>query len=163
MCHRTSSPTHPHRAQVVTTLVRELKDTASAPAIRSNVLLILGDLCVRYTALVDRFVPAMAACISDDSPLIRKHAVITLTQVGAVDRPRPPAPTHLSIHPTHYSGWHAVGVAATSSALNRGVCPCVLRMRLCAAQRIRSLACANLLVLCVRVCLGGGSCCWRTT
>lgn len=39
------------RYQVITTLVRELKDTASVPAIRSNVLLLLSDLCIRYTAL----------------------------------------------------------------------------------------------------------------
>jgi hypothetical protein len=32
---------------------------------------ILGDLCVRYTALVDRHLPAIASCVADPSPLVR--------------------------------------------------------------------------------------------
>src|SRR3546814_2508198 len=48
--------------------------------VRSNALLVLGDLCIRYTNLVDRHVGAMAACLQDIDPLVRKHAFVLLTQ-----------------------------------------------------------------------------------
>lgn len=54
----------------------------SSPAVRSNALLVLGDLCVRYTQLVDRHVGSMAVCLQDDNPIVRRHALILLTQVG---------------------------------------------------------------------------------
>jgi hypothetical protein len=40
-------------------------------------------IVMRYVCLsaVDRFVPTMATCIKDRHPMIRKHAVITLTQL----------------------------------------------------------------------------------
>ena len=43
-------------------LVRELVK-ADSVAVRSNALLVLSDLCVRYTALVDNHVPVMATCL----------------------------------------------------------------------------------------------------
>lgn len=68
------------------------------PSVQSNALLVLGDLCVRYTNIVDRQLPAMAACLqsgvknlgiesnvaSDDmqkSALVRKHAVLLLSSL----------------------------------------------------------------------------------
>lgn len=54
---------------------------ASFVAVRSNALLVLGDLCVRYTHLVDRHVGMMAQCLQDESVVVRKHAIILLTQV----------------------------------------------------------------------------------
>ena len=65
--------------------------------IQSNCLLILGDLCVKYTNMVDRFLPVMAGClqagvtdISTDflgqspakgSALVRKHAILLLSSL----------------------------------------------------------------------------------
>jgi hypothetical protein len=43
-------------------------------SVRSNALVVLGDLCVRYTALVERHVPAMAARLQ-----VPTTAVTTLT------------------------------------------------------------------------------------
>jgi hypothetical protein len=54
---------------------------ATSPALRSNALLVLGDLCVRYTQLIDRNVGQMAVCLHDDSVLVRKHTLILLTQL----------------------------------------------------------------------------------
>ncbi len=34
-----------------------------AYVVRNNILLVLGDLCRRFTGLVDRYVPRMAACL----------------------------------------------------------------------------------------------------
>jgi hypothetical protein len=38
-----------------------MSSEAASVSVRSNALVVLGDLCVRYTALVERHVPAMAA------------------------------------------------------------------------------------------------------
>jgi hypothetical protein len=54
----------------------------SCVAVRSNALLILGDLCVRYTHLIDRHVGMMAKCLQDEHVIVRKHAIILLTQVS---------------------------------------------------------------------------------
>jgi len=68
------------------------------PSVQSNALLVLGDLCVRYTNIVDLQLPAMAACLqsgiknlgidssatNDDmqkSALVRKHAVLLLSSL----------------------------------------------------------------------------------
>ncbi|CAM9876563.1 unnamed protein product, partial [Sphacelaria rigidula] len=64
----------------VNILVREL-DTADDPAVRSNALVVLGDLCVRYTAMVDRHVGGMAACLQDPDPLVRRHAILLISQL----------------------------------------------------------------------------------
>eukprot|EP01041_Mallomonas_annulata_P002902 gene2902-5693_t len=53
----------------------------SNSAVRSNSLLILGDLCVRYTNLVDRHIGTMAACLQDSSPMVRRHAFVLLSQL----------------------------------------------------------------------------------
>jgi hypothetical protein len=53
----------------------------SSPALRSNALLVLGDLCVRYTQLIDRNVGSMAVCLQDESLIVRKHAIVLLTQL----------------------------------------------------------------------------------
>ena len=45
-------------------LARELhKDAESDPAVQSNALMVMGDLCVRYTNLVDKYLPFMAASL----------------------------------------------------------------------------------------------------
>jgi hypothetical protein len=54
---------------------------AAAAAVRSNALLVLGDMCIRYTNLVDRHVDTMAQCLQDSDSLVRKNALILLTQL----------------------------------------------------------------------------------
>ena len=77
---------------------RELHQNLAEPcvAVQSNALLVLGDLCFKYTNLVDRHLPVMAACLqagvtvpSDNSflvgstnsgaAIVRKHAVLMLS------------------------------------------------------------------------------------
>lgn len=81
-------------------LARELHQNLSKPsaATYSNALLVLGDLCVVYTHLVDRYLPVMAACLqagikeqsdteflaesrSNDASIVRKHAVLMLSSL----------------------------------------------------------------------------------
>ena len=50
-------------------------------SVKSNALLVLGDLCVRYTNLVDRHIGSLACCLQDKDALVRKHALILLTQL----------------------------------------------------------------------------------
>jgi hypothetical protein len=64
----------------INVLLQELASSDS-PAIRSNALIVLGDLCVRYTSLVDRHVGAMATSMQDASPLVRRHALLLLGQL----------------------------------------------------------------------------------
>ena len=60
--------------------IRELQ-TATVASIRSNVLMILGDLCIRYTSLVDLYLPTMGGCMMDTSPLVRRHAIMLMSQL----------------------------------------------------------------------------------
>ena len=78
---------------------RELHENMNAGSrvIQSNVLLVLGDLCVRYTNLVDRFLPIMAACLqagvsdindnilekskNNNSAMVRKHCILLLSSL----------------------------------------------------------------------------------
>lgn len=54
---------------------------APVNSVKSNALLVLGDLCVRYTNLVDRHLGSLASCLQDRDALVRKHALILLTQL----------------------------------------------------------------------------------
>jgi condensin-2 complex subunit D3 len=65
-------------------LARELHSSgrgAGDATVRSNALVVLGDMCVRYTNLVDRQLPTMAACMQDASPLVRRHAILLLSSL----------------------------------------------------------------------------------
>jgi condensin-2 complex subunit D3 len=77
----------------LTLLARELHPAVNNtnPSVQSNALLVLGDLCVRYTNMTDRYLPVMASCLQngtdsgksislmDQSPVVRKHAVLLLS------------------------------------------------------------------------------------
>eukprot|EP01032_Pedospumella_encystans_P013832 gene13832-15908_t len=65
----------------VSTLGAHSHSSTAAAAVRSNALLVLGDMCIRYTNLVDRHVDTMAQCLQDTDSLVRKNALILLTQL----------------------------------------------------------------------------------
>lgn len=85
--------------RTLTMLARELHENMSegSSVIQCNVLLIMGDLCIKYTGLADRYLPVMAVClqsgivdISTDVlgtsvntgfEIVRKSAVILLTSL----------------------------------------------------------------------------------
>ncbi|RLN06851.1 hypothetical protein BBJ28_00009395, partial [Nothophytophthora sp. Chile5] len=64
----------------VTMFIRELR-TCQEQDIRSNILLILGDLCIRYTSLVDAYIPTIALSLLDQSPLLRRSALLLFSQL----------------------------------------------------------------------------------
>lgn len=64
---------------------REL-EVGTEVAVRNNVVVIMCDLCVRYTNIVDLYIPNISACLRDDEAVIREQTLIMLTnllQVGA--------------------------------------------------------------------------------
>lgn len=60
--------------------VKEL-ETDPSPVVRNNILVILTDLCVRYTALVDRHVMQLSVCLRDNNLFLRRHTLCLLTQL----------------------------------------------------------------------------------
>ncbi|GMF35894.1 unnamed protein product [Phytophthora fragariaefolia] len=66
--------------QCMTMFIRELR-TCEEKDIRSNILLILGDLCIRYTSLVDAYIPTIALSLLDKSRLLRRSALLLFSQL----------------------------------------------------------------------------------
>ncbi|CAL1547494.1 unnamed protein product [Lymnaea stagnalis] len=66
--------------KTIAALARELEESDS-PAIRNNVVIVMGDLTIRYTTLVDRYVTNMAVCLKDPSALVRKNTLTILTRL----------------------------------------------------------------------------------
>uniref|UniRef100_A0A672UW88 Condensin-2 complex subunit D3 n=1 Tax=Strigops habroptila TaxID=2489341 RepID=A0A672UW88_STRHB len=64
----------------IAALARELEVTQDV-AVRNNVIIIMCDLCVRYTAMVDRYIPNISLCLKDPHPFIRKQTLILLTNL----------------------------------------------------------------------------------
>lgn len=56
-------------------------ETSDSPVVRNNVMVIMCDLCIRYTSLVDRYVPNLAACMRDQSELVRRQTLLLLTRL----------------------------------------------------------------------------------
>ncbi|KAH9495177.1 Condensin-2 complex subunit D3 [Bulinus truncatus] len=66
--------------KTIAALAREL-EVSDSPAVRNNVVIVMGDLTIRYTTLVDRYVTNIAACLKDSSALVRKNTLTILTRL----------------------------------------------------------------------------------
>uniref|UniRef100_A0A663LWN5 Condensin-2 complex subunit D3 n=1 Tax=Athene cunicularia TaxID=194338 RepID=A0A663LWN5_ATHCN len=64
----------------IAALARELEVSHDA-AVRNNVVIVMCDLCIRYTSMVDRYVPNISLCLKDPNPFIRKQTLILLTNL----------------------------------------------------------------------------------
>ncbi|NXK72153.1 CNDD3 protein, partial [Amazona guildingii] len=64
----------------IAALAREL-EVSQDVAVRNNVIIIMCDLCVRYTSMVDRYIPNISLCLKDPHPFIRKQTLILLTNL----------------------------------------------------------------------------------
>ncbi|OWZ06434.1 Condensin-2 complex subunit D3 [Phytophthora megakarya] len=60
--------------------IRELR-TCEEQDIRSNILLILGDICIRYASIVDAYIPTIALSLLDESRLLRRSALLLFSQL----------------------------------------------------------------------------------
>ncbi|XP_062450376.1 condensin-2 complex subunit D3 [Rhea pennata] len=64
----------------IAALAREL-EVSDDVAIRNNVVIVMCDLCIRYTTMVDRYIPNISMCLKDPNPFIRKQTLILLTNL----------------------------------------------------------------------------------
>uniref|UniRef100_A0A663EHI2 Condensin-2 complex subunit D3 n=1 Tax=Aquila chrysaetos chrysaetos TaxID=223781 RepID=A0A663EHI2_AQUCH len=64
----------------VAALAREL-EVSHDVAVRNNVVIVMCDLCIRYTSMVDRYIPNISLCLKDPNPFIRKQTLILLTNL----------------------------------------------------------------------------------
>ncbi|XP_054885394.1 condensin-2 complex subunit D3 isoform X2 [Poeciliopsis prolifica] len=59
---------------------REL-EVGTEVAVRNNIVVIMCDLCVRYTNIVDHYIPNISACMRDGEAVIREQTLIMLTNL----------------------------------------------------------------------------------
>uniref|UniRef100_A0A3Q1H262 Condensin-2 complex subunit D3 n=1 Tax=Acanthochromis polyacanthus TaxID=80966 RepID=A0A3Q1H262_9TELE len=59
---------------------REL-EVGTEVAVRNNVVVIMCDMCVRYTNIVDHYIPNISACLRDSDAVIREQTLIMLTNL----------------------------------------------------------------------------------
>lgn len=64
----------------IPSLVREL-EVCGDMAVRNNVVIVMCDLCIRYTVMVDKYIPNISMCLKDSDPFIRKQTLILLTNL----------------------------------------------------------------------------------
>lgn len=69
----------------VPAFAREL-EVGTELAVRSNVVVVLCDLCVRYPNTLSRYINSISACLRDSEPLIREQSLIMLTNLLQVER-----------------------------------------------------------------------------
>lgn len=72
----------PHSSTIIS---KNVKDTFNHASVRNNALLVLGDLCVRHTHLVDRHIDHLSTCLQDQDKNIRKNTLLLLTQLLVQD------------------------------------------------------------------------------
>ena len=61
--------------------IRALSSPSSPLVLRNNLLIVLSDLCRTFTALVDPHLGAVTSCLLDPAPLLRRHALLVLSQL----------------------------------------------------------------------------------
>ncbi|XP_015739388.1 condensin-2 complex subunit D3 isoform X2 [Coturnix japonica] len=64
----------------IAALAREL-EVSHDVAVRNNVVIVMCDLCIRYTTMVDRYIPNISLCLKDPYPFIRKQTLIMITNL----------------------------------------------------------------------------------
>ncbi|KAM6370654.1 condensin-2 complex subunit D3 [Pluvialis apricaria] len=64
----------------IAALAREL-EVSHDVAVCNNVVIVMCDLCIRYTSMVDRYIPNISLCLKDPNPFIRKQTLILLTNL----------------------------------------------------------------------------------
>ncbi|EAY18226.1 hypothetical protein TVAG_122920 [Trichomonas vaginalis G3] len=55
--------------------------SSDAPAVKCNCLIVLCDLCVKYTSTVDPYVQEMTLCFVDKYPIVRRQSLLILTRL----------------------------------------------------------------------------------
>ncbi|XP_052213027.1 condensin-2 complex subunit D3-like isoform X2 [Dreissena polymorpha] len=66
--------------KVIAALAREL-EVSTETAIRNNVMMVMCDLCVRYTTTANHYITNISSCLKDRSPLVRKQTLTLITRL----------------------------------------------------------------------------------
>ena len=56
-------------------------ETSDCPAVKNNVIVVLCDLAVRYSARIDPYIPVISSCMKDPSLMVRKQSLTLLTHL----------------------------------------------------------------------------------
>ena len=56
-------------------------ETSECPAVKNNVIVVLCDLAVRYSARIDPYIPVVSSCMKDPSLMVRKQSLTLLTHL----------------------------------------------------------------------------------
>lgn len=75
----------PPPSPLISTLQSRELEEGPDPAVRNNVVIILADLCIRYTSIVERFLPSVSARLRDEAPLVRRQTLTLLTRLLSED------------------------------------------------------------------------------
>lgn len=59
----------------------QILDSTRDTAIKTNIMYVLSDMCVRYASLVDPLIPQMTACLKDESLQVRKTTLVQLVHL----------------------------------------------------------------------------------
>ncbi|KAK6930165.1 Condensin complex subunit 1, C-terminal [Dillenia turbinata] len=60
--------------------VQEL-ERSDIPALRNNIVVMMADFCIRYTALVDCYIPKITKCLRDSCEIVRRQTFILLSRL----------------------------------------------------------------------------------
>jgi len=66
--------------RIIPALAKEV-ETSDNPVIRNNAMVVMCDLCIKYTALVDNYMVTIAMCLRDKNELVRKQTLMSLTRL----------------------------------------------------------------------------------
>ena len=55
--------------------------TSDSVSLKSNIIIVLCDLCVRYPNLIENYLSHVSPCLKDGSYIVRRHTLILLTQL----------------------------------------------------------------------------------
>lgn len=56
-------------------------ETSTCPAVKNNVIVVMCDLAIRYSARIDPYIPVISSCMKDPSLMVRKQALTLLTHL----------------------------------------------------------------------------------
>ncbi|XP_073008465.1 condensin-2 complex subunit CAP-D3 [Typha latifolia] len=66
--------------QYIPLFIQEL-ERSDCPALRNNIMVAMADFCVRYTALVDCYIPRIAMSLRDPCEVVRRQTFILLSRL----------------------------------------------------------------------------------
>jgi condensin-2 complex subunit D3 len=68
----------------ISVFAREL-ETSGSSVVRNNVMVIMCDLTIRYTNLVENYISKLAVCLRDESEMVRRQTLMLLTNLMQED------------------------------------------------------------------------------